>query len=399
MARREYGTGGIYQRKDGRWIGTIEAGWSSTGARKRITVSGKTEGEVKRKLRDRRREIEVNGLPSASARTTVKKYAEEWLESRRTKVRAKPWATDASAIKVWIVPTLGHKRLSDLTPADVRAVSNAARKAGRSSSTRLRTHITLTSMLRDAMIDGHQVPGRVLLVDGPGTSEGDREAMTSDEIGEVMNVAYAHLPHWSRWLVQALYGQRPSEVRGLTWDCVDFERDVIVVRWQLQRLPLVDKRRKASGYVVPDGVRVRHLVDDFHLTEVKSKKGERLLPMLSIVRAALEEWREVAPESPHGLVWPALDGRPSNEKADLAEWKALQATAYVSHPYAPRAYHIYEARHALATRLMEGGTDDHVITSLMGHASIVTSRGYMHVDMRQAMAAIEAATAKLNLPG
>ena len=42
MNRRDYGAGSIYQRKDGKWIGTIEAGYTATGARRRITVAGKT---------------------------------------------------------------------------------------------------------------------------------------------------------------------------------------------------------------------------------------------------------------------------------------------------------------------------------------------------------------------
>lgn len=382
-----------------RWRGTIESGYTKTGSRRRLTVSGKDEVEAKRKLRDLRVKIETDGAPSASARTTVKKYAEAWLEERRTKIRATPWKTDASAVKVWIVPTIGHKRLDQLTPADIKAVNTAGRKAGRAGSTRLRTHVTLTSMLREAMIDGHAVPGRVLLVDGPSISEGDREPMTTDEIGEVMNVAHEHLPHWSRWLYQVLYGPRPAEARGLTWAEVDFGRELVANKWQLKRLPLVEKRNRASGYVRPEGVKARHLVDDWHLTEVKSKKGERIFPLIPLMAAALEEWRQVAPHSPHDLVWPAPDGRPMNEKRDVAEWYALQETAYVSHPYAPRHYFIYEARHAFATRLMEMGADEKVITSLMGHASIVTSRGYMHADMRHTLAAIEQTAATLALPG
>jgi len=389
VGRRDYKTGSVYQRaSDGRWLGTIEAGYTPTGGRRRITVTGKTEAIVKRKLRDKRLQVERDGLPSTGTRFTVKRWADDWLEARRTEVRAKPWATDASAVRRWIVPTIGHRQLEQLTPADVRAVTNAQRKAGLSSSTRHRTHITLTAMLKAAMIDGHQVPARVLLVKAPEQSDNPRDAMPVADIEAVMAVAVEMLPHWSRWLVQVLYGQRPAEVLGFTWPCIDFENKLLSVEWQLQSLPYVDPKDKARGFVVKDGMRVRHLTGAWHLTPPKTRKGFRVLPMLPIVEAALLQWREVAPESPHELVWPTTTGRPANEKHDLTEWHALQATAGVGHPDG-RPWDIYEARHGFATRLMEEKVDQRIIEDLMGHSSIITSRGYMHVDRALALEALE----------
>ncbi|MGI8700441.1 MAG: tyrosine-type recombinase/integrase [Nocardioidaceae bacterium] len=87
--------------------------------------------------------------------------------------------------------------------------------------------------------------------------------------------------------------------------------------------------------------------------------------------------RDIAPASPHDLVWPALDGRPASAAADLDEWKALQATAAIGHPTG-RFYVFHEVRHTTATLLLEAGVDQPVITAIMGHSSIVTSQGYQH---------------------
>ncbi len=46
---------------------------------------------------------------------------------------------------------------------------------------------------------------------------------------------------------------------------------------------------------------------------------------------------------------------------------------------------------------MEQGADEHVITALMGHSSIVTSRGYMHVKQQHALEAMEQQAARLQL--
>lgn len=51
-----YGEGSIHQRaSDGIWIGTIEVGWTSTGTRRRITVSSRDKDTAWGKLIRRRR--------------------------------------------------------------------------------------------------------------------------------------------------------------------------------------------------------------------------------------------------------------------------------------------------------------------------------------------------------
>lgn len=385
--RRQYATGSVYHRAaDDKWVGTIEAGWTERGTRRRITITGKTEAQVKSKLKERQRQIAKEGVPTASHRTTVKAWAEEWLEVRQRSVRPKPWATDASAVKKWIVPTIGHKRLDALTPADIRAVANAQRAAGKSTTTAKRTHTTLTGMLRAAIIEGHNVPERVLLVRGPEIAVNDRDAMTVLEALAILREA-SYLPHGSRWAMAFLHGMRQAECLGLTRDAVDLDRGLIVVEWQLQPLPYVDRRNKALGFRVPDGYEVRHLSGAYHLTRPKSKKGFRTIPLVPAMQEALTDWLAIAPDNPWGLVWPTEKGLPANAKDDLTEWYGLQGNAGIGHP-AGRYYYVHEARHATATRLKEEGVDDHTITALMGHSSILTSRGYMHTSTTAALDAL-----------
>lgn len=66
--RRQYGTGSVYQRSNGgRWVGAVQAGFLPSGARRTITVTGVDEATVKRRLRDKIREIEAGGVPAASS--------------------------------------------------------------------------------------------------------------------------------------------------------------------------------------------------------------------------------------------------------------------------------------------------------------------------------------------
>lgn len=393
--RRQYGTGGVHLRSDGRWAGTVEAGYTATGARRRITVYGRTEAEAKTKLKDKQRQISTEGAPTTSARTTVKAWSDEWLAMTRSAKRAGPWATDASAVRRWIVPAIGHRRLEQLSPGDIRSVTDALRAAGRSTSTAHRTHITLTSMLRAAQLEGHPVPERVLKVKPPALAANDRAAMPITEALALLHVA-SFLPHGSRWAMAFLHGMRQAECLGLTWDCVDLETGIVTVEWQLQALPYIERADPGRGFHVPDGMKVRHLVDGYHLTPPKTRKGFRVIPLVPAMREALTDWKAIAPDSTHGLVWPTTGGRPANDRHDRDEWYALQGTAAVGHP-AGRYYFPHEARHTTATQLLEGGVDPKVVTEIMGHSSILTSQGYQHVSRVGALAALEGIAGRLEL--
>lgn len=401
--RRQYGTGGLSLRKDGLWMGRIDAGTYPNGKRRQICVYGKTEAEAKAKLERKRKQIASEGnAVAANTRASVRSWATTWLTVRERTQRPKAHAADRSLVANWIVPTIGSRKLQNLTPADIRAVATAIRDAGRATSTARRAHSVLMQMLKAAILEGHDVPQRVLLVEAPAAGTNDRAPLPLDDAIAVLGVA-ATLPHGSRWAAALLQGMRPNECLGLTWsDGVDFDRRLITVQWQLQPLPYLDPKDKRRGFRVPDGYRTRRLVGQWHLVELKTESGYRVIPMVPWVETALKTWRDLAPANEHDLVWPALDGRPADPDDDVEEWRALQDTAAVDlgrtvrHPTG-RHYVRHEARHTTATLLLEAGIDPKVITAIMGHSSIVTTRGYQHVQTELASRALEQIATQLRL--
>jgi integrase len=391
----------VHQPCRGRWVANIEAGWTRRGTRRRITVYGKTEAEAKQKLRDKQRKINTEGLPTAdpatAKKTTVKSYAEAWLERIVTEVRPGSYNADRGAVTNWIIPTIGQKRFENLTPGDIRAVAKAQRDAGKSTSTALRTHATLTKLLKAALLDGHTVPARVLQVERPTPAKSDRDAM---EVGDALAVLEqaSKLEHGSRWVAALLQGMRQGECLGLTWPLVDLDAEIPTfdISWQLQPLPYRDKKDRSKGFRVPDGFDARQLEGRLHLVRPKSEQSQRIIPLVPWMVSALRAWREVAPPSPHRLVWPRADGGPASAAQDLEEWKALQCEAGVGHP-AGRWYGTHEARHTTATLLLEAGIDPEVIKAILGHSSIVTSRLYMHVNHTLTQQAMEKVATRLQL--
>ena len=379
--KREYGTGSVYYRKsDNLWIGSVVVGWTERGTLRRRVVSGKTETEARQKLDALRKKIDREGdTATGSARTTVKAWSDRYLELDRAKNSPNAHTTNKGIVRKWIVPTIGTKRLAELTPADVRAVTQAQRSAGAALSSLGRTHAVLRRMLKVAVAEGYDVPQRAIATEPPKTGgKSDRIAVPIPQMNALIDAASTHMDG-ARWWIALTMGLRQGEALGLRWSLVDLDDAVIDVSWQLDSLPYVDRHDKAKGFLVPDDHEAIHLEGARHLVRPKTEAGQRFIYLEPVDVEILRRWREHAPDSPHDLVFPRPDGGPRRDVADTAEWKALQVEAGVVGP-GGRPYKLHEARHATATMLLEAGVDQHTVTSMMGHTSIATSRGYQTVS-------------------
>ena len=422
MARRSRGEGGATQRHDhktcppavkvtgedgktrcirpehvcrGRWQGTVITGWSgnSKTGRQTATVYGTSHAACIRKIALAKKALAEHGAAITSARTTVAQWAETWLTIHAGEVRAHTLACDASEVKRWIVPVLGRKRLETLTPADVRALATAVTEAGNTATTAHRAHSVLMKMLKDATLEGHRIPARLRDVKGPALSPTDRNTIPLDDALRILRAADAR-PDGSRWAAAFLQGVRQGEALGLTWPEVDLGTRLMTIRWQLDALPYRDRR--AGTFKVNAHQSVRHLSGAWHLVEVKSAAGVRVLPIVAGLADSLAEWREIAPASPHGLVWPRKDGTPRSDREDRQQWHNLQDEAGVRH-VSGRYYGVHEIRHVAATLLRMAGAPDEVIVSILGHSTILSSSPYIHTDAATQLAALEGIAGRLGL--
>lgn len=374
----------------GRWMGSFDAGFTRSGGRRRPTVTAKTEAQVKVKLRKRMAEFE-DGAASVNPKTTVKKWTETWLPLVERTEAPSTHNNTRSAVKTWIIPVIGHKRLADLTPADVRAVGNAQRKAGRQTSTLTRTHSVLLQLLKAARAEGYAVPSRVVEVVAPKPNANDKADIAVDGAVRMLQVA-ATQPDGSRWVAAFLQGLRPAERRGLTWGAIDFERNLIEISWQLQPLPYRIRFDPTSGFRVPDGHESIQVRDRWHLVRPKTSAGWRIAPMTPWMRSSLLAWRGGVPRAE--LVWPREVG--DYQKADDAEWRALQDAAGVRHP-SGRYHTPHETRHTTATLLADAGVAPETIAAILGQNKLV--RSYVHRTAIAPLAgALEQVAAQLALP-
>lgn len=414
---RDHGTGSLFQRCEarygcpplvdgerpahpckGRWFGTLEAGYTANGSRRRITVSGKTKSVVTRRLRDKRLELDRAGAANTRRTVTVAKWTETWLERIATQVRPASLTTDKAAAK-WIIKTIGHVKVSDLTPQHVYQLAAAIRADGGSTSTALRYHGSLNRLLKAAAVEGYTVAPNVLLADKPSAAVNDRQAFALPQAVRVL----AHVNRRddvddelasgksSRWSMAFLQGIRQSEALGLTWDSIDLKAGHLTICWQVASLTYRVSGDVSAGFIVPDGFEARHLVGATHLVRPKSAASWRTMPLIPQAVAVMSEWRDLAPNNPHGLIWPGRTTRaktwPRNKASDRAEWKAIQEAAGVAHP-AGRPFTVHEIRHTTASLLMALKVPESVRIAIMGHSAIRSTRTYEHVDAAQMMEAL-----------
>lgn len=426
--RRDYRSGSVYQRaSDGFWVGTYEAGVTRQGKRRRLYVVAKTETVCKRKLKDKIKDFHESGLAAVGlSGTTVETYATKWIVRTQKEVRPKTWATNSGTVTKWIIPVLGHRRLADLMPDDMRFLADSLSKGKKgekplAAASVLRAHRLMAKMLRDAAVDGHKIADGIFRMKAPSPGQNDRVALTPDDAMAVLNVVGGDVRYGSRWIVALLQGMRQGECLGLTWDRVDLVKGQLDTSWQLQpidfdhgcssnpKMPTCGRARGGNcpervRVPVPPGYEMRELEGRFCLVRPKTAKGQRVIPMIPFVVEALRKWKEIAPANPHNLVW-TTDGSPTDSPTDRAEWESVQARAGIAKGVKTDAkgkpvttyYGIHEMRHTTATLLLEAGVDPKTIQEIMGHSSVLTTQKYQHVSTELARKGMDAVGTRLQL--
>lgn len=396
--QRGKGTGSIYQNSRGQWVASIESGWTSSGTRRRLTLKARTESEVRARLTEAQRRIATEGPPTTFATVTMKLWADQWLAQRQHTVRPGTFVSDRSAVRRWIVPTIGHLRLDSLTPSDIRKVSTSQQEAGLALVTMQRTHAVLGKLLADAVAEGYQVSQRTRETDSPGEGRSPRQSLSVNDAIKILGVA-ADRPDVSRWVAALVEGLRPAEALGLTWEMVDLNAETLTLAWQLKALPYIEHRNPESGFRVPRGFESRQLQGAYHLVRPKTRAGIRVIPLVPWLVDALKTWKGRVP-SPHGLVWPQNDGTPKSAEFDRRQWYAIaeQAQVTVTLPDGQmRRPLLYEARHTAATLLLASGIDEITIKAVLGHSSVLSTQSYLHTDRTRTRAALVASAEMLGL--
>ena len=133
---RGNGEGSIYQRtSDRRWLGVLTIGRDGDGRVVRKTVSAKTRAEVVLKLKKLQRQLD-DGLPAPDMKMTVAQLLNQWHDDvLRHQVAPSAALSYWTVAKHHILPSLGSKKIVNLTTADIDRLLSSKLDSGLSIST------------------------------------------------------------------------------------------------------------------------------------------------------------------------------------------------------------------------------------------------------------------------
>lgn len=363
--KREYGTGGVYERTDrpGVLVGQIRY------QGKRYTVTAKSKAELKQRQEKlvtslHRAEIPPGEFPK------VEEYLEWWLRSSARDVR--PRTHDSYVLNVARVQRVGGSyRLDQLDRSTIRRLYDdlaaSGGRGGRPLSKRSvqQCHAVFHKALEEAV--QQQILPRNPTAGVPPPAPEPRPFKTLEivQLSALLAATQGH-NYGALWAILGTTGMRLGEALALTWGDIDFKAPRVTVNKALQR-------QRASKYVAE---RKSTLVA---AVPTKTRYSRRGILLTTAAISALEAQRELQKvggnsTAPGALIFTTPGGgmvepgkvtslfHSALERADLEKIR------------------VHDLRHTVATLLLKAGEHPKVVQEILGHSSIaITLDLYSHV--------------------
>ena len=288
----------------------------------------------------------------------VRDAAEAWLKRcAREGLDTQTLKAYRSQVANHILPPLGETQLAELRRADVKAFVEEMLDGNSREMTR-KVLVSLKSLLKEA-VEREWIqasPASDVKLKRQKRHDKQAEIPTKDEIRRL--IAHAPARHLALIVTAVFTGMRISELRGLTWEHVDFARRVIRVRQRANR--------------------------SSEIGSPKSKAGTRDIPMTPSVVEALERWRSDCPAGELGLVFPNGKGNPETYGNIMRRiYHPLELKAGITDKDGKPKYDFDALRHACASLMIEQGRPVKKIQTILGHSSVVmTLDVYGHLFTR-----------------
>jgi len=301
---------------------------------------------------------------------TLADYVRQWMTQAKRRV-------DEITYQGYEILATGHilpyfdatgVKLQDVTHQQLQAYIDEKAAHGRKdgkgglSARSLRLHRNiLNQTLTEAVKAGLLPANPCQFVDLPSATRYEAHFYTAQQLQKLFDVIRDD-PLYPLVKITALYGLRRSELLGLQWDSIDFERETLTIRHTVTKVTTAvakDKTKNASSYrsfpLLPEARQI----------------------FLSALDAERENRRLVGKgyhESPYVFKWP--DGRPIAPDYVTHHFAALLR----KHSLPPIRFH--ELRHSCASLLLSQGMTLKDVQEWLGHSDIkMTANIYGHLDV------------------
>ncbi|MDL2294735.1 site-specific integrase [Ruminococcaceae bacterium OttesenSCG-928-D13] len=306
-------------------------------------------------------------------------YLRNWMDGQKHHVEHNTYASYDTQMSLRIIPFFNFfgLALSDLSHFHVKRfyqyILEAPRldgKSGNVSNTTLhRVHSVFHKALNNAFTDEYIVSNPLAKVSPPRENDFHPNYYSAQQISTFIKYAkgdIAEIP----LVLSFFFGTRRSETLGLKESSVDFHTNVIHITHTVtvgQRkydLAIMDER----GLVKKD--------------RTKSKKSYRSLPVPEVFMAFLRKLVQQNIDArkafgpgwnPEGYLCVTKDGKLIHPNTMSKHFKIICAKAGLP------VNRLHDARHSVASLMIQNGTDIYVIKEYLGHADIQTTTRYSHL--------------------
>lgn len=374
MARSAAGSGTIRKKtviRKGKeytyWEARYTAGTDpGTGKQVQRSISGKTQREVSRKLKEITSAID-HGVYTAPEKITVSEWLEIWQETYLSGVKQYTRASYEGIIKNHLIPGLGAARLDQL---DAHTIQQFINGLDLSPKTVKNVHGVLHAALRQAVLlryISHNAADNTSL---PRIERKEMHILDEDAAAAFLKALTGH--RFELLYKVALFtGLREGELLGLTWDRVDFARGTILIDRQLQ------KERKKGG--------------DYHLAATKNDKARTIMPPLYAMQLLrTQKARQAELRLKAGTLWQDTGLVFTNETGgSLAFSTVYKQYKKIVESIGRPALRVHDLRHSYAVAALRSGDDIKTLQGNLGHHSAAfTLDQYGHVtdQMKKASA-------------
>lgn len=369
MAKRGAKGGGTIRKKTVTRGGKEYTYWESrvtvgrdpgTGKQLQRSFTGKTQKEVREKMQAAA--VEVNqGTYTAPQRMTTGQWLNIWQRDYLGPLKPCTVRTYRGAVHNHICPGLGAARLVELRPHMIQEFVNGLELAP--GSIRLVFQVLHTA-LEKAVDLGYIARNPAARCELP---RRDRKEIHPLDDGESVALMTAAKGRSLEYLVTvALFtGLRQSELLGLTWDAIDFERGTITVDKQLSRT----EHRAGGLFASPKSGKARTItVAPSALAALKHQRAKQ---------AEMQLWAGPMWDNSHGLVFTTALGAPLDQRNVDYQFRRIAAAAGLEH------VRFHDTRHTYAVNSIWAGDDIKTIQGNLGHASAAfTLDVYGHTSER-----------------
>jgi len=379
--RASNGRSSIFKTADGTWLGFVTMGVRPDGSPDRRKRTGKTRAEVTRKIAELEKARAERNAPAVGESQKLASWLTDWLAATALRVRPSTLSGYAVDINRHIVPAIGQHRLVKLQPEHIEYLYAALLAKGLNSGSVQHVRRTLNKSLNDAVRRGRIPRNPVAFAHTPRYEVPDVEPLTVAEARTLLAAARDE-PNGVAFMLAISLGLRRGEVLGLAWDDVDLESGLLTVRRQLERRNWQHGCTDSKRCGAPPSKCPQRTGGGLVLTEPKTRRSKRVLPLPAALVSALvaHQERQQAARLHAGSVWrdcglvfTNLTGGPISPRDHSVHWTAFLEKSGV------RPTRLHDARHTAATLLLVQGVDQRVVMDMFGWTSPTMTARYQHV--------------------